>query len=183
MVMEEMYKGTCRRHMNDIVLTRKIMHPVYYWLMMEKDCEALLRKFCECQLYSDLSDLPPTKLHNLMSLWLFTAWEIYIIREIKPLSNGHKSIVVVIDYFFKWVEAESLITIEVRQIIKRNLICRYGVPYHIVTNNGMPLMGEMTNFLEEYKIKHHRSSPYRPQANGMVEVVNKNLKKVLLKMM
>ncbi|XP_048227303.1 uncharacterized protein LOC125369334 [Ricinus communis] len=59
---------------------------------------------------------------------------------------------------------------------------RYRVPHHIVMDNGVKFMGETTDLLAEYKIEHHRSSPYRPQANGAVEVVNKNLKKILSKM-
>ena len=36
--------------------------------------------------------------------------------------------------------------------------------------------------LEKYEIKHYKSSPYRPQANGVVEATNKNIKKILPKM-
>ncbi|XP_047261285.1 uncharacterized protein LOC124894789 [Capsicum annuum] len=35
---------------------------------------------------------------------------------------------------------------------------------------------------EQFKIVHHHSTPYRPKANGVVEVANKNIKKVLSKM-
>ena len=36
--------------------------------------------------------------------------------------------------------------------------------------------------LERYKVKHYKSSPYRPQANGAIEAANKNIKKILSKM-
>ena len=36
--------------------------------------------------------------------------------------------------------------------------------------------------MELYNIKHHKSSPYRPQANGAVEAANKNVKNILAKM-
>ncbi|XP_075669994.1 uncharacterized protein LOC142639743 [Castanea sativa] len=36
--------------------------------------------------------------------------------------------------------------------------------------------------MEEYGIEHHESSLYRPQANGIVEVANKNVKNILAKM-
>ena len=35
----------------------------------------------------------------------------------------------------------------------------------------------------EFKIKHHNSSPYRPKMNGIVEATNKNIKKIIQKMM
>ena len=36
--------------------------------------------------------------------------------------------------------------------------------------------------MEEYGIEHHKSSPYRPQANKAIEVANKNVKNILAKM-
>ncbi|RVW34429.1 hypothetical protein CK203_081429 [Vitis vinifera] len=36
--------------------------------------------------------------------------------------------------------------------------------------------------MAKYGIRHHRFSAYRPQTNGAVEVVNKNIKKILRKM-
>ena len=37
--------------------------------------------------------------------------------------------------------------------------------------------------MEEYSIKHHKSSPYWPQANGAIEAANKNVKNILAKML
>ena len=36
--------------------------------------------------------------------------------------------------------------------------------------------------VQEYGIQHHRSSEYRPQTNGAVEAANKNIKRILRKM-
>ena len=36
--------------------------------------------------------------------------------------------------------------------------------------------------MEEYSIEHHKFSPYQPQANGAIEATNKNVKKILAKM-
>ena len=36
--------------------------------------------------------------------------------------------------------------------------------------------------MQRYNIEHHKSLPYRPQANGVVEAGNKNVKRILLKM-
>ena len=42
--------------------------------------------------------------------------------------------------------------------------------------------GKVRKIMELYNIKHHKSSPYRPQANGAIEVANKNMKNILAKM-
>ena len=50
-----------------------------------------------------------------------------------------KFLVVGIDYFTKWVEAEALATItekNVRSFVWKNIVCRYGIPRVLVSNNG-----------------------------------------------
>ncbi|XP_019242445.1 PREDICTED: uncharacterized protein LOC109222553, partial [Nicotiana attenuata] len=40
----------------------------------------------------------------------------------------------------------------------------------------------MNEVCEQFKIDHRHSTPYRPKANGAVEAANKNIKKILRKM-
>ena len=50
-----------------------------------------------------------------------------------------KFLVVGIDYFTKWVEAEALATItekNIRSFVWRSIICRFGIPRVLVSDNG-----------------------------------------------
>ena len=92
---------------------------------------------------------------------------------------------VAIDYFSRWIEVESFATLKAKQMakfIEKSLICIYGVPHHIVTDNGVQFQAETAELLQRYGIEHHKSSPYRSQTNGAVEAANKNVKRILLKM-
>ena len=111
-------------------------------------------------------------------------WGNDMIGEIEPTtSNGHRFILVAIDYITKWVEDVSFTSITknfVARFIKHNLICRYGIPERIITDNGTNLNNTMiTALYAQFKIKHHNSSPYRPKMNGDVEATNKNIKKII----
>ncbi|RDX91809.1 Pol polyprotein, partial [Mucuna pruriens] len=90
------------------------------------------------------------------------------------------------DYFTKWVEATSNSTVThnvVAKFIKRDIICRYGLPAHIITDNGTNLNNKMmTELCEQFKIRYHNFTPYRPKMNGAVEAANKNIKKIVQKM-
>ena len=80
-------------------------------------------------------------------------------------SSGHRYIIVAIDYFSKWVEAESYATVSSKKMarfIEKNIIYKYGLPHHMVTDNGVQFRAEIKALLKEYKIEHHISSPYRP---------------------
>ncbi|XP_070032268.1 uncharacterized protein [Nicotiana tomentosiformis] len=46
----------------------------------------------------------------------------------------------------------------------------------------MPPISIMKAMCETFKIKHRNSTAYRPQMNGVVEAANKNIKKILRKM-
>ena len=41
----------------------------------------------------------------------------------------------------------------------------------------------MEQICEQFKIKHHNPTPYHPKMNGVVEVANKNVKRIITKMM
>ncbi|XP_015054867.1 uncharacterized protein K02A2.6-like [Solanum pennellii] len=101
-------------------------------------------------------------------------------------SNGHKFNLVAVDYFTKWVETASskLVTKKVvADFVSNNLICRFGVPESITSDNSANLNTHyMREICEEFKITHQNSTAHCPQMNGAVEAANKNIKKILRKM-
>ncbi|RVW66485.1 Retrovirus-related Pol polyprotein from transposon 17.6 [Vitis vinifera] len=126
------------------------------------------------------------ELHALTSPWPFSVWGIDIIGKISPKSSsGHEFILVAIDYFTKWVEAASyarLTSSGVASFIRSHIICRYGVPHELISDRGVHFRAEVDTLVQRYSIRHHRSSAYRPQTNGAVEAANKNIKRILRRM-
>jgi len=56
-----------------------------------------------------------------------------------PGKGQVRFLIVAINYFTKWIEAKPLATIttqQVQQFVWKNIICQYGVPYTIITDNG-----------------------------------------------
>ena len=96
----------------------------------------------------------------------FSVWGIDIIGKILPKSSsGHEFILVVIDYFMKWVEATSYAKLngaKVATFIRSHIICRYGVPHELITDRRVHFRGEVDTLLHRYGIQHHRLSTYRP---------------------
>ncbi|GAU51810.1 hypothetical protein TSUD_415980 [Trifolium subterraneum] len=108
LLMHEIHEGSFGTHPNGHTMAKKVLRAGYYWLTMESDCYKHARKCHKCQIYADKMHLPPTSLNVLSSPWPFSMWGIDMIGRIEPkASNGHRFILVAIDYFTKWVEAAS----------------------------------------------------------------------------
>ena len=59
------------------------------------------------------------------------------------------------------------------------IFVRYGVPREIVTDQGTQFTSKLVkDITKKYQIKHKRSTPYHPQANGQVESTNKTLEAI-----
>ncbi|XP_015164189.1 protein NYNRIN-like [Solanum tuberosum] len=109
-----------------------------------------------------------------------------VIAPIEPLaSNGHHFILVAIDYFTKWVEASTYKAVTkkvVADFVLNNIVCRFGIPESIITDNAANFNSDlMKETCERFKIAHRNSTVYRSQMNGVVEAANKNIKKILRK--
>ena len=81
-----------------------------------------------------------------------------MIGAIEPkASNGHHFILVAIDYFTKWVEAASYASVTRNVVVRfiKEIICRYGLPRKIITDNAANLNNKMMKEIcEDFKIQH-----------------------------
>ena len=96
-----------------------------------------------------------------------------ILGLFSPGKGQVKFLIVVVDYFTKWIEAKPLTTItihQVQQFVWKDIICRYGVPYTIIIDNGRQFIDkELVKLYTGLGIKHITSSVEHSQTNGQAE--------------
>ena len=77
-----------------------------------------------------------------------------------------KFLIVGINYFTKWMEVEALSTItekNVRSFFWRFIICRYGIPRVLVSDNRKQFDNDsFWDFCSQLGIRNHYSSPAHP---------------------
>ena len=110
-----------------------------------------------------------------------------IIGPLPTIPAQKKLLLVVTDYFNKWIEAEaeafaSIKDKEVVQFVWKNIVCRFGIPRLIVTDNWPQFNNRVyRNFCNGLKIKNFYSTPRYLQSNGQAEASNKTLLSTLKK--
>jgi hypothetical protein len=87
--------------------------------------------------------------------------------QCKPTSaRGHGYIIIVVDYFTKWVEAMPTFLNDCRTaalFVFNHIITCFGVPCTIVTNHGAHFKNQMMSELHaKLGFFHENSSPYYP---------------------
>ncbi|VFQ95814.1 unnamed protein product [Cuscuta campestris] len=178
-LMEEIHEGVCAAHQGPYSISRRAIIQGYFLPTMRKDCEEYLRKCPTCQQFQNMPGRPATNYTLISSVIPFSTWGIDIVGALPKGVGQARWIVVAIDYFTKWVEAEPLAGITGRQMIDfvgTNILCRFGVPKQIISDNGTQFEeAEFQDFLKTWGIHHTKVSVAYPQANGQVENVNRTI--------
>ncbi|RVW62520.1 Retrovirus-related Pol polyprotein from transposon opus [Vitis vinifera] len=102
-----------------------------------------------------------------------------------PMSFGHSYILVGVDYVSKWVEAIPCRSNDhkvVLKFLKENIFSRFGVPKAIISDGGTHFCNKsFETLLAKYGVKHKVATPYHPQTSGQVELANREIKNILMK--
>ncbi|GJU26262.1 reverse transcriptase domain-containing protein [Tanacetum coccineum] len=121
--------------------------------IIQEDAKELIQNCETCQIHSLVPRKLKQEMTSIMSAWPFSQWGIDIVGPLPMAPRGARFLVVAIDYFTKWVEAKQLISTTRKH---------------------------MERFMWEYivcRILQAYTSVYHPQANGQVEVTNREIVK------
>ena len=100
-------------------------------------------------------------------------------------AQGNTCVLVICDYFTKWVEAFPLVDHRaqtVADVLVTEVFLRFGIPRFLHSDQAPEFMSELINELcELLEIQRTRTCPYRPQSDGLVERINRTLIDMLSK--
>nr|GEW80326.1 reverse transcriptase domain-containing protein [Tanacetum cinerariifolium] len=90
-----------------------------------------------------------------------------------------KILIVTMDYFTKWIEANAVAIItgeQVKKFIWDNIVCRFGFPGEIISDNGKQFNDNpFKDWCGKLNITQRFASVKHPQSNGLVERANRSL--------
>ena len=122
-----------------------------------------------------------------VTLQAFDKWAIDFIGPINPLGKriGSRYIITTTYYLTRWDEAKPVMDCSATTTthsIFENILTRFGCPRVLMSDQGTHFLNQTIQALkEEFHVFHQKSTPYHPQANGIVDAFNKILDHALTK--
>lgn len=149
-----------------------------WWPQIDTQVEKFVRHCRGCLMVSAPSAPEPMKRTDLPS----GPWKLIAMDLCGPLPSGHH-LFVVIDYYSRFVEVQTVKKIDSNEIIKKltEIFARFGFPETLVADNGRQFISEeFKAYCDTNDIKLISTIPYWPQQNGEVERQNRSILKRLI---
>ena len=183
-ILNHCHESACGGHFASQKTAMKVLQSGFYWPCLFKEAHQMCRVCDRCQRLGKLSCRHMMPLNPILVVELFDVWGIDFMGPF-PTSYGHTYILVGVDYVSKWVEAIPCKTNDHRVVIKflkANIFSRFGVPKAIISDGGSHFCNKpFENLMAKYGVKHKVATPYHPQTSGQVELANREIKTILMK--
>ena len=159
-----------------IVRTKARLREKVWWPRMDKQVEETIPACHPCQLVGPRAKPEPVRSTTLPE----GPWQ-EISIDLLDVSNG-EHLLVVVDYYSRWIEAILLKKTDAQHVIKsmEAIFRTHGLPETVRSDNGPPFASkEFEAFLEYLGIEHKKGVPYWPQSNGEMERSNETILKIV----
>ncbi|GJY51081.1 reverse transcriptase domain-containing protein [Tanacetum coccineum] len=113
--------------------------------------------------------LPKNDMISVTSAWPFRKWGMDIVGPLPEASGKINYLIVVVDYFTKWIEAKAVTSITGKQVNNfafNNIVCRFGIPADELGDEGLCSRGIKLNsiFIIAENVKKEDRSITREKA-------------------
>jgi hypothetical protein len=153
----------------------------YFWHNQTKDVRTIVRMCQQCQLVRSTGSIrsEDEKMKSIPVCELFYRVALNTTRPLLETKTWNKYILVAIDHYSKWCKAKAMANHGAKtaaKFLEHDVICRYGVPKFVLTDNGGKWVVEFDVMCKDYGVQHQHTAPQWPQCNGMAERLIKTIK-------
>lgn len=107
-----MHDGSCGNHSGVCSLSNRTLRMGYYRASLRHDANECVKK-CNAV----ISHKPAEKLHPTITPWPFTRWGMDIVVKFPAAPGQEVFMLALIDYFSKWIEADSFTQVRDKEVI------------------------------------------------------------------
>ncbi|XP_014524488.1 uncharacterized protein LOC106780697 [Vigna radiata var. radiata] len=142
-------------HYNGEHTTAKVLQAEFYWPTLFKDAHNHARSCDKCQRTGAISRRHEMPLQGILEVEIFDCWAIACPKN----------------------DANTVI-----KFLKRKIFSRFGTPKVLISDGGSHFCNaQLAKVLKHYGVKHKVAAPYHPQTNGQADVSNREIKRILEK--
>jgi transposase InsO family protein len=181
-LLTEVHGGECGNHVSSNLLVGKAFRHGFYWPTALQDVVQLVKTCCACQFHVKRIYTPAQALQMIPPSWPFSVWGLDILGPFPWAVGGYRYLYVAIDKFTRWSEVTPVVKINNQSVVKfsKSIMCRFGVPNRIITDNGSQFTNStFQGYCEDLGIKICYASIAHPECSGQVERANAEILKGL----
>ena len=157
----------------------------FYWYCLNQFVKLFVRRCDNCCKNKAYSKKAKAPLGDYRVGFPLDRIAIDIMGPLTLTDKGNKFIVVVGDYFTRWVEAYAIPDCRgetVANFLAMEFISRFGIPLEIHSDQAQNFQGVLFKQLcQVLQIHKTRTTPYHPASNGMIERFNRTLAELIRK--
>ena len=186
-VMRALHSGPSGGHFVATTTANRIRSAGYWWPYLVRDVKAYVGSYDQCQRTGAPGFRNHWPLTPIIPISSFEKWRIDFVGPINPVSaRRNRYIILATDYATKWIEARPTRKNDAATaatFLFEEIMMRFGHPLEIVSDRGTHFLNDVIcDITTKYLIKHQKTTPYNPKANGLTERANGIIGKVLNKL-
>jgi hypothetical protein len=153
----------------------------YFWHSKTQDVKSVVRVCQQCQMVRRVGSIrsEDEELKSIPVCDLFYRVALDTAGPLPETKSGNRYILVAIDHYSKWCEAKAVADHGAKtaaRFLEDDVICRYGIPKFVLTDNGGEWAAKFDTMCKDYGIQHQHTAPQWSQCNGMAERLIKTIK-------
>ena len=177
-VLKELHEGAVGGHLGEEKTLSRLKER-YYWPGHWTD----VRNWCQtCGICATRKNPIPKQRAPLGNIRAGSPMQIVATDVLGPLPEseaGNSYILVVGDYFTRWMEAYPIPNQEATTVANKlvdEFFCRFSIPEQLHSDQGKQFESEVIAAIcKQLQIDKSRTTPYHPQSDGLVERFNRTL--------
>ncbi|RVW58019.1 Retrovirus-related Pol polyprotein from transposon opus [Vitis vinifera] len=152
-ILSHCHESACGGHFASQKTAMKVLQSGFSWPSLFKDAHVMCRSCDRCQRLGKLTRRNQMPMNPILIVDLF---------DVGALTS--------------WDLSQCLL------FLKKNILSRFGVPKAIISDGGTHFCNRpFETLLAKYGVKHKVATPYHPQTSGQVELANREIKNILMK--
>ncbi|RVW13719.1 Transposon Tf2-11 polyprotein [Vitis vinifera] len=154
-ILSHCHENACGGHFASQKTAMKVLQSGFTWPSLFKDAHIMCRSCDRCQRLGKLTKRNQMPMNPILIVELFDVWGIDFMGPFPMV---------------------------VLKFLKENIFSRFGVPKAIISDGGAHFCNKpFEALLSKYGVKHKVATPYHPQTSGQVELDNREIKNILMK--